>query len=228
MHVAELPFSEGTEISATALARELVPGLRDVQKPDRLDRFDKVFYEKKANAVQMYSEPSCTVTADQDVAAACSSAFLVAADRSVVSPLEENQQETIQNGDQKACQSQTKSEEKRPKKKKLQKAHTKTSRCWFEQGTPSAVGKLARPVCLQRHPKVSRSEHEAMDNGESARAPLLSEAAKAALASFPSTQFFAPGGKRAPAGFRPQRQGIFDLYSGDAGVARALSRKYGV
>lgn len=228
MRVAELPFSEGTEISATALARELVPGLRDVQKPDRLDRFDKVFHEKKANAVQLYSEPSCTVTADQDVAAACSSAFLVAADRSVVSPLEEHQQEIIQNVDQKACPSQTKSEKKRPKKKKLKKAHTKTNRCWFEQGTPSATGKPARPVCLQRHPKVGRSEHAAMDNVESMRAPLLSEAARVALAAFPSTQFFAPGGKRAPAGFRPQRRGILDLYSGDAGVARALSRKYGV
>ena len=60
------------------------------------------------------------------------------------------------------------------------------------------------------------------------KAPLLSAAARAALAAFPAAQFFAPGGKRAPAGFQPQRRGILDLYSGDAGVARALSRKYGV
>jgi len=67
-----------------------------------------------------------------------------------------------------------------------------------------------------------------MDNEESMKAPLLSAAARAALAAFPAAQFFAPGGKRAPAGFQPQRRGILDLYSGDAGVARALSRKYGV
>ncbi|CAL1137610.1 unnamed protein product [Cladocopium goreaui] len=58
--------------------------------------------------------------------------------------------------------------------------------------------------------------------------PELSEHAKELLRHFPRAQFFAPGGRRAGADFKPACQGVLDLYSGASGVARYISRKYGV
>ena len=40
--------------------------------------------------------------------------------------------------------------------------------------------------------------------------------------------FLRPGGRRAGADFKPTCQGVLDLYSGASGVARYISRKYGV
>ncbi len=63
---------------------------------------------------------------------------------------------------------------------------------------------------------------------ENKRSPLLSEEAKALLSCYPACQFFLPGGRRGRGCFRPLRRGFLDLYSGAAGIARALSRRFHV
>lgn len=56
----------------------------------------------------------------------------------------------------------------------------------------------------------------------------LTEEAKLLLAKYPAAQFFGPDGRRCSAGFIPKQRGFLDLYSGAAGVARALAKRYGV
>ena len=66
---------------------------------------------------------------------------------------------------------------------------------------------------------------------EHSNSPLLSADSREALRLLPAHMFLLPGGRRAPDEWDPsclQRRGVLDLYSGDAGVARALSKKFGV
>lgn len=78
-------------------------------------------------------------------------------------------------------------------------------------------------------PVGTRSVREAMD--ENPRAGQLSAAAHLALQQLPFTMFYGPGGKRLSSAadlLALQRRGVLDLYSGEAGVAKAISRKYKV
>ena len=66
---------------------------------------------------------------------------------------------------------------------------------------------------------------------EHSNSPLLSADSREALRLLPAHMFLLPGGRRAPDEWDPsclQRRGVLDLYSGDAGVARALCKKFGV
>ena len=229
LRVADLPFAEGTSVSTEAIAAKLVPELRRVQKPDRLEQFDRKFVQKPFTvAPPSVSQPAlfCTENSSAEVAD-CSNSFVhVASGRSDVSHPEKQLQKIEQNGEEELAKAKPRTKKKRPKKKeKREKAQLITNRCCFQRGTPSAVG---RTPCLHRHP-CSLDGAEAMETGgESLGMSLLTSAAREALAAFPSAQFFAPGGKRAAPGFTPTRQGILDLYSGDAGVARWFSRTYNV
>ena len=66
------------------------------------------------------------------------------------------------------------------------------------------------------HGKIS--EHPAL--------PELSAETRDLLQLFPRSQFLLPGGVRASTGFVPEKLGVLDLYSGEAGVARALSKSF--
>lgn len=66
---------------------------------------------------------------------------------------------------------------------------------------------------------------------ENEMSPLLSENAKELLLRFEPQQFILPGGKRANSYEQIRllsRAGFLDLYSGEAGVARELARKFNV
>ena len=69
------------------------------------------------------------------------------------------------------------------------------------------------------------------ERADSREALRLLPDSREALRLLPAHMFLLPGGRRAPDGWDPsclQRRGVLDLYSGDAGVARALSKKFGV
>ena len=56
----------------------------------------------------------------------------------------------------------------------------------------------------------------------------LSEEARNLLADFHESQFIAPSGRRGLGGKLPRRQVVLDLYSGAAGVAREVAKKFGL
>eukprot|EP00438_Fugacium_kawagutii_P032532 Skav202150 [mRNA] locus=scaffold970:142130:165817:- [translate_table: standard] len=240
--VADLPFTEGTHVEVDEVVQDFLPQLRAVQKPERLARFDEVHTTLKPPCTEPL-ESHCTVTGSYPVSpTAALPAFLhgctddlgsvtqESSSSEDVSLVENQRKDQDQNGEK------PKEKHKRPKKKKKRRALQKTTRCLLpEQGTPSAVGGSV-PVPEQegspspsRLPRGATAAHEAMSHfAENADAKLLSPAAVQKLASFPAAQFFAPGGRRASASFVPRRQGILDLYSGQAGVARWLSKKFHV
>eukprot|EP00438_Fugacium_kawagutii_P016872 Skav223762 [mRNA] locus=scaffold521:2192:6754:+ [translate_table: standard] len=61
---------------------------------------------------------------------------------------------------------------------------------------------------------------------ENQQLPELAAAVSAELSLFPAAQFLLPGGGRSKDVFSPKRQGFLDLYSGKAGVAKKLCKKY--
>ena len=62
---------------------------------------------------------------------------------------------------------------------------------------------------------------------ENPESPLLDSAGLALLQKLPSSQFFV-NGTRAPPDFVPKRKGFLDLYTGKGGVAKFVSKNYGV
>ena len=232
--VAELPFAEGRAVSRKVLAEDFIPQLKAVQKPERLARFDQFFPSAESGAAESaartYTARVCTevsqTAADSTVSSTCTvSEFhreCLPLDQSAVSPQFEKTR-VEQNG-AKEPSSLTKKKKKRPQKSVDKKAQSKTPRCCFQQGAPSAdVAKTGS----YEPPGSHRSVQAAMARSLGAL-PELSEHAKDLLRHFPRAQFFAPGGRRAGADFKPTCQGVLDLYSGASGVARYISRKYGV
>eukprot|EP00435_Cladocopium_sp_Y103_P042123 s672_g11.t1 len=233
--VADLPFSEGRAVSDKVVAEEFLPQLRSVQKPDRLARFDQL----ASGAERAPAEAAARACIDRfhtDVscdAAACTVSSICTVSRPDREPLPQDREGVShlpkktkdgENGAKEPVESQTKNRKKRPQKFLEVKAQTKTPRCCFQQGAPSAK---VRETGSSEPPRPRGHVRSAMAQvGE--HLPLLSQQAKELLSQFPRSQFFAPGGKRAGAGFVPTRQGVLDLYSGAAGVARYVSRKYKV
>ena len=234
LRVAELPFADESQVDAQHIASELISELIGVQKADRLDRFDKAHVQKKAaDVVSSFSSssvtsPLCTEQFPSAKTAACSDVPNVAhvADPNVSHMLEEDSK-VDENGEEEPDGQTKKEKHKRPKKKAARKAkaHHNDTRCCLKQGTPSAKVGVSNQPCLQRHPTgaIRKPAMDVLPN-----VPALPADAAAALAKFSHGQFFAPGGRRAQPGFVPTGQGVLDLYSGDAGVARWLSKRYGV
>ena len=220
MAVANLPFGEGTNVSKEAVCTELLPKLRAVQKPDRLDKFDEDQAKAGSSTASAFSAvKNSSFSADACIGSPDCTDSLVGQPLGnfvhVSPPVIEEEKEKDENGAEES-EDQTKVLNKRPKKKRVKnrgKAHQKTYRCCFDRGAPSdgnsRLGSSEPPGCVRA----------AVDMA-SAATELLPEAASALLTSFPHGQFFAPGGRRAKAGFAPKGKGFLDLYSGACGVAR--------
>eukprot|EP00438_Fugacium_kawagutii_P035056 Skav236663 [mRNA] locus=scaffold338:109507:114366:- [translate_table: standard] len=231
LRVADLPFAEGRDVRKAALSSELIPNLRAVQKPERLQRFD-VDYGRESSA-EAVPEP-CTET-NFDVSLPAAAPCIASADRCTVfsparkhvSPQLKEEQDFDQNGEQEP-EEPTKSKNKRPKRSKLkkQKALQRTTRCCLKRGTPSVSRSRSSTGSLE--PPSGACGHDAMAAAMSPAAVALSDEAVRLLQSFPAVQFFGPNGKRAQAGFVPKTKGFLDLYSGASGVARYMSRKFGI
>ncbi len=224
LRVAKLPFDEGSSVELDRLRDELIPALRAVQKPDRLRQFD-------AKASEMVGR------------SLISPSPLSKSDRRVVSPFEVEEEKTRIREHQKPLSKQqydNKSPKKRnergpkskavvspagvapPPKKSPDKLDLDDDRTTNQKADDKLVA--AGSCTYERH---SRScEPGAFPENE--QSPLLSSALQEELASFPGVQFVLPGGRRSKKKFVPRRKGFLDLFSGESGVAKNLSRKYRV
>ena len=208
--VAQLPFAVRQK-SVQALVSH-VAHLRSVQKPDRLAAFDR----RKGDHHD---------TADGPVS------FNLEVDREVVSPSAfeipkemSREQKKVERplGQQKTDKRGEKIEEKKPKQAVV-------SQCKRRVAPPASDSKSA-----PARPDIPLSCTAKLGNGRRRQrrfngcAEQLSDEAQRLLAKYPAAQFFGPDGRRCAEGFRPTQRGFLDLYSGAAGVARALAKRYGV
>ena len=91
-----------------------------------------------------------------------------------------------------------------------------------------ALRQVAPPVgksCRSDKLKTGRCRAVSCENRGS---PLLSDRARELLSGLDGVRFFGPDGRRCSGPVDWRRAGFLDLYSGESGVARALSRKLGV
>ena len=209
--VAQLPFAVRQK-SVQALVSH-VAHLRSVQKPDRLAVFDRREDERQR-------------TSDRTVS------FSFEADAKVVSPSEFEKSEEVSReqkkvegplGLQKTDKRGNKIEEKKPKQAVV-------SQCERRGAPPASVLKSAPDKPDNPLPSTA-----SFSNGRRRRqrrfnehAELLPEEARQLLEKYPAAQFFGPDGRRCAEGFKPTQRGFLDLYSGAAGVARSLAKRYGV
>ena len=124
---------------------------------------------------------------------------------------------------------QTKSEEKRPQKPVIDERPSQAVSFVSERVAPPACkpSKNGRvKTSPKRAPRPRNRVRSHAGRAEHRGLAMLSAEALQLLAEFPAAQFFMPGGRRAPTGFKPLRQGVLDLYSGEAGVARNLSKRF--
>ena len=142
-----------------------------------------------------------------------------------VSPLVDSKKSKETKREHQESDDQTKSPEK-----SLQKSEVKRPHHHFvasKEGVAPPQGK-AEVQGSDEVPLLAASAVGASLNDENVKSPYLSAECLDDLRLFAHHQFFAPGGRRAKPGFVPTRKGFLDLYSGNAGVARKLSRKYKV
>eukprot|EP00435_Cladocopium_sp_Y103_P029655 s4131_g7.t1 len=124
-------------------------------------------------------------------------------------------------------ESQTKSCNKSPKKLEEEvEGPSQAVSFGLKRVAPHAKSKEKLSQLEITSPKARRRANSHVLPAEHMALPKLSAEAQELLALLPRAQFFAPGGRRAAADFVPVRQGFLDLYSGKAGVARILSKRY--
>eukprot|EP00435_Cladocopium_sp_Y103_P033667 s2641_g8.t1 len=141
---------------------------------------------------------------------------------SLEQPSEEISRELEQESDD-----QTKNNEKSPEKFREQEGPNQAVSLFPRHVAPHASkGKVVVDTSPCGLPRVRRPRQNHGSVVEDPRLPELSEAARQLLAQIPHQQFLLPGGKRAGPGFVPSRRGMLDLYSGEAGVAKALTKTF--
>ena len=133
---------------------------------------------------------------------------------------------------QKEAEAQTKTERKRPKNLSQPVTVDKEPNNHSVASTRAAppLNKKSRQGSEVQVPKTltaagSIAEADLAVLSENEASPFLSADAVAALQEFPGMRFLAPGGRRLSS-FRPRRAGVLDLFSGKAGVARQVSRRF--
>ena len=212
--MAKLPFEEGSAIDVDRIKHEFIPDLRSVQKPERLKKFDA-----KESSVVDVGKVISTSNVDKSL---------------FVSPFEITEEKNQRREHQKPESKQQK--KKSPKKRKERRPNSKavvspdgvappleskpsndTDDGQQTIGGTDDIASSARPC---KRGAVPLAEHEL--------SPELTSELSAELAKFPGAQFVLPGGKRSKEKFVPKRKGFLDLFSGESGVAKELSRKYNV
>ena len=203
LEVAQLPFKPETGRQRSAVA-EHVSHLRSVQKPDRL----KVFDEKLRADVCI--EPSV----------------------SSVSPVGNSENKNGKGEQEEPCKRpmKTATRGKIAEDGKSNQAvvssferrvapPAKPNEAATLMGAGNQLGRGAEPVNLLE-------EKRRLWQRENSKCPALPGEARDALEQLPKSQFFGPDGRRCSGSFHPLRKGFLDLYSGAAGVARRLAKKY--
>ena len=227
LEVAKLPFQPEVGREAASLKSHL-SHLRAIQKPDRLRAFDE-----KHGSVDHSVGTVVSDSAEEKHAQKVSPLFGEKKNLTREQQEPESQEEWSTRG--------IKTEERKPnqavgdhnKRRVAPPAET------IETPTCSVPRSVKRgPPCPKRSPKkvdelllsgiqgnAGRRKPRVRENNGS---PFLSNAAYELLRELPSAQFFGPDGKRCSHPFSFRRRGYLDLFSGAAGVAKALAKKYRV
>ena len=220
--VAGLPFCSAFSRSSAAVKRHL-SRLREVQKPSRLARFDdSVGSSVKNNQV----DGSCgQVNVDAKCFKPADAGSVVSHVSPLVSPQkDETREQKEEPGGPKESSTRGKKsdEETGPKQAVVSPVRRRVAPPAGESSTEQVrfIGSSAKPGSKGSQRRSRVLENEAL--------PELSEESLSLLRALPAAQFFGPDGRRMLGAFSCKRRGILDLYSGAAGVARALSKKYRV
>ena len=208
--LAGLPFDAAAPRSLDSV-KSHIAHLRSVQKPERLAVFD----EKLARVSEIDSRDSDCERCQSDVGSP---------------PVCEMEEEVRSRGHKQEPVSQSKID-KRGKRSDLKEPTQAVDSPTRRRVAPPAKTAESTDQDLLPSPPVPLLECSARHGKrwrENSKSPPLSAEAAELLALFPSSQFFGSGGKRCSSGFQPRRRGFLDLYSGAAGVARSISRRYNV
>ena len=203
MQLAELPPELVSSTSSVSHICQFLQELRSVQKPERLQRFDLQFLDSSKQVSRQL-----------------------------------NKKKNFKREQLREPEGQTKKKEKDPNKISCEGpicqavvSHEEVAPPPTEKSSCGRSGRGATVAGFDSSGTASGSgaphcggHRDAMV--ESLSADELSSEAIALLGIFPADQFFAPGGKRASAGFSPKRKGFLDLYSGKCGIPRRLSKKF--
>lgn len=122
---------------------------------------------------------------------------------------------------EKESEDQTKSEKKSP---------TRIESTEVRATNHFVASKEVAPPLQEKVTSLPQSDcsEKKFESGESSNLPELSDEARALLREFAPSQFFLPGGRRAQQHCEFRQKGFLDLFSGKAGVAKSLSKRFGV
>ena len=229
LKLAELPFAENGSVDSGRVVEDLLAKLQAVQKPERMVRFREmsaVALKPSTDVVSPLSNPvaesvHCTA---QDAATDSIVAVDSPSNCTEVSAVSPQLKTKERSRGHKRPEEPNKSQKKRPKNEN-RKEKRPNHHCVASKQSPTAT------VSRSNHtgpsgPPLAGVAFEALP--WCAKPKLLGAEAKSLLAGFQHHQFILPNGKRAKKGFVPDRQGVVDLYSGAAGVAKQIAKTYGV
>eukprot|EP00434_Breviolum_minutum_P008186 symbB.v1.2.007217.t1/scaffold441.1/size205278/4 len=210
LSVAQLPFDVNQK-SVEAMVSHIAH-LRSVQKPERLVAFDRKAAEPLSSGSSQ--RPLDSIVEDSF------SPFCI--ERSEEVSREPKQEKSLD--DEKTDKRGTKIREEKPTQAVVSHTKRRVAPPASEQKSAPALPETSEPFTA----RFSHGRRQMRRLRFNAGAAALTDEAKLLLAKYPAAQFFGPDGKRCHDGFVPKQRGFLDLYSGAAGVARALATRYGV
>ena len=204
--VARTPFADSKPLDVEACKSTLVGPLREVQKPERLAVFD----EKRSE--QFVSPLGPVFDTDSPLCAEVS---------------EDVVPKDIESREHAEPTCQQRLIKKRPQE--LEEMYRPATKAVVSQSKQVAPPERTEhnSAGAGGQASVARRARE-RKFAENPLSPKLSAESVALLSAFPGAQFIAPGGRRHRGDFGFSRKGYLDLYSGKAGVAKAIARKYRV
>lgn len=210
--VAKLPFSVRQKSVASLISH--IAHLRSVQKPERIAAFDKLNSRASVEVARQFSveevdEPTVSP---------------VAADQQEYETREQNKKERPL-GREKIDRRGLKNDEEKPTQAVVSNPERRVAPpARDSESTPALPETPVRCPPVVSHGRRRRCR----DWRCNSKTSLLPVEAQQLLAKYPAAQFFGADGKTCQEGFIPRRRAFLDLYSGAAGVARSLSKRYRV
>ena len=206
--VAQLPFSVRQKNLQSVLSH--VAHLRSVQKPERLAAFD--LRERARNFA-----PGPDVEAPEVL-------------EGTVSPSAEDKPQEESREHKKIKRSlDLQKTDKRGKRNVEEKPNQAVASTHERRVAPPANETVSAPAIPEiSQPFTTRASHGRRRRRWNPGIAQLSPSDQQLLERYPGSQFFGPDGKRCDDSFKPTHRGFLDLYSGAAGVARALAKRHGV
>ena len=235
LRVAGLDFLQDQPVDKLAVV-EHVEKLRRVQKPERM----KNFLQKAVADVQSSSEFASSF--DNSSSLVQDSSFSRPARSSqVCTEVSARSTEVTDRKEQKREQQESIKSHQDLSEAPSTSGGKKKANQGYRVAPPEIVGQGVAPPqrievvtggntvsSFELPPNVDRSLFAMAENR---RSPLLTAKQREALQQVPGHFFLLPGGKRAPTTMDPsmfERRGVLDLYSGAAGTAKAISRRFHV